>query len=74
LLRIRGIVSNITLACTPMSIDTSGKATIGMPTPMAPFTKPATMRAHTSATISQADAELIAIASMFVIQPSDESE
>jgi hypothetical protein len=50
LLSISGMARSITAARTSMSIESSGRATMGMPTPMMPFIMPANTSAHASTT------------------------
>ncbi len=49
LLKINGMLSSMAADLTSMNSDNSGSATTGMPTPIIPFRKPATIRLQTTA-------------------------
>ena len=49
LLKIKGMLSSMTADLTSMNSDSSGSATIGMPTPIIPFRRPATIRLQNTA-------------------------
>jgi hypothetical protein len=51
LLKIKGMLSNMTADLMSMNSDSSGSATTGMPTPMIPFRRPAMIRLHTTAAV-----------------------
>jgi len=50
LLWTKGMLSSMAADLTSMNSDNNGSATTGMPTPMAPFRRPATIRLQTTAT------------------------
>ena len=47
--KIKGMLSSMTADLTSMNSDSSGSATTGMPTPIIPFRRPATIRLQTTA-------------------------
>lgn len=49
LLKIKGMLRSMAADLTSMNSDSSGSATIGMPTPIIPFKRPATIRLQTTA-------------------------
>ena len=49
LLKINGMLSSMAADLMSMNSDSSGSATIGMPTPIVPFSRPATIRLQTTA-------------------------
>jgi hypothetical protein len=48
LLKIKGMLSSMAADLISMNSDNSGSATTGMPTPIAPFRRPATIRLQTT--------------------------
>jgi hypothetical protein len=57
LLKIKGMLSSMTADLTSMNSDSSGSATIGMPTPIIPFRRPATIRLQNTAAMTLAGSE-----------------
>ena len=49
LLKIKGMLSSMVANLMSMNSDNSGSATTGMPTPITPFRRPATIRLQTTA-------------------------
>jgi hypothetical protein len=49
LLKIKGMLSSMAADLISMNSDSSGSATTGMPTPIIPFRRPATIRLQTTA-------------------------
>ena len=49
LLKIKGMLSSMAADLMSMNSDSSGSATTGMPTPIIPFRRPATIRLQTTA-------------------------
>ena len=49
LLKIKGMLRSMAAYLMSMNSDSRGSATIGMPTPIVPFIRPATIRLQTTA-------------------------
>ena len=54
LLKIKGMLSSMAADLTSMNSDSSGSATTGMPTPIVPFRRPATIRLQITAATTPA--------------------